>query len=141
LSGAAGGFTWPVRVYYEDTDAGGVVYHVNYLKFMERARTERLRSLGFELTRLRDDEGLVFAVRAASLDYLKPARLNDSLLVTAEVAEVKRVSLTFRQAIVSALRASDVLCTATVRVVALSTDGFRPVAMPDHLLERIRDVT
>jgi acyl-CoA thioester hydrolase len=141
LSTEGPGFTWPVRVYYEDTDAGGVVYHVNYLKFMERARTERLRSLGFELTRLRDDEGLVFAVRAASLDYLKPARLNDSLLVTAEVAEIKRVSMTFRQAIVSATSASEVLCTATVRVVSLSTDGFRPMAMPDHLLERIRDVT
>lgn len=140
MSGAARGFTWPVRVYYEDTDAGGVVYHANYLRFMERARTERLRALGLELTRLQAIEGLVFAVRAIEVEYLRPARLGDNLLVTADVDDIKRVSLTFRQAVCPPESGRDAFCTARVRVVCLSANGFRPMAMPDHLLERIRDV-
>lgn len=133
-------FLWPVRVYYEDTDAGGVVYHTNYLKFMERARTERLRALGFEQTHLRDVEGLLFAVRSLEVEYVKPARFNDSLLVTAEVEDLKRASLTFRQAIFPAEPSGDAYCTARVRVVCLSADGFRPRAIPDHLVARMRDV-
>ncbi|MGY6215555.1 tol-pal system-associated acyl-CoA thioesterase [Methylolobus aquaticus] len=140
MTAAAARFTWPVRVYYEDTDAGGVVYHANYLRFMERARTERLRALGLELTHLQETEGLVFAVRGMEVDYLRPARLGDQLLVTADVDDIKRVSLTFRQAVYPPESASDAYCTARVRVVCLSADGFRPMAMPDHLLERIRDV-
>jgi len=140
LTAAAPRFVWPVRVYYEDTDAGGVVYHVNYLKFMERARTERLRAIGVEQTDLRQSEGLVFAVRSIEADYLKPARFNDSLLVSVELEDLKRVSLTFRQAVFRPGFPEDVYCTARVRVVCLSADGFRPLPMPDHLVERIRDV-
>jgi acyl-CoA thioester hydrolase len=107
---------------------------------MERARTERLRALGLELTQLQAIEGLVFAVRTIEVEYLRPARLGDNLLVTADVDDIKRVSLTFRQAVCPPEPTSDAYCTARVRVVCLSADGFRPMAMPDHLLERIRDV-
>ena len=139
-AGVGPAFTWPVRVYYEDTDAGGVVYHVNYLKFMERARTERLRALGFEQTHLRESDGLVFAVRSLEVEYLKPAQFNDALRVTAELEAVKRVSLTFRQQIFREDDREHACCSARIRVVCLSADEFRPMAMPDHLLQRIRDV-
>ncbi|NJD06598.1 MAG: tol-pal system-associated acyl-CoA thioesterase [Methylococcaceae bacterium] len=131
------GFFWPVRVYYEDTDAGGVVYYANYLKFFERARTERLRALGFEQDAIRSDFGLVFAVRSVQADYLKPARFNDALEVTAAMKDLRRASVTFDQAI---HRGGEILCTAQVRIVCLSVDGFRPAAIPDHLLERIKHV-
>lgn len=133
-------FIWPIRVYYEDTDAGGVVYHVNYLKFMERARTEWLRALGFEQTHLRASEGLVFAVRSLEVEYLKPAQFNDALTVTAELEAVKRVSLTFRQQVFREDEPDNAYCSARIRAVCLSADEFRPMAMPDHLLQRIRDV-
>jgi acyl-CoA thioester hydrolase len=133
-------FVWPVRVYYEDTDAGGVVYHANYLKFLERARTERLRSLGFEQPQLRESEGVLFAVRSLEVDYLKPAYFNDALAVTADLAAVQRVSLTFRQKIFREGAGDEPCCLASVRVVCLSADRLRPIAMPDRLLESIRNV-
>ena len=83
-------FLWPIRVYYEDTDAGGVVYHANYLKFMERARSEWLRSLGIEQDELREQNGVIFAILSAQVDYLLPAKFNDELLVSSEV--IKRQS-------------------------------------------------
>ncbi len=92
-------FIWPVRVYYEDTDSGGVVYYANYLKFMERARTEWLRQLGFEQDELLEKEGILFAVRRVSVDYLRPARFNDELLVSASISKQGRASLTFQQEI------------------------------------------
>ena len=95
-------FQWPVRVYYEDTDSGGVVYYANYLRFMERARTEWLRALGFEQDILIRDEGIIFAVRSASLEYLRPARFNDQLLVGVRLAESRRASLSFEQAVTRA---------------------------------------
>ena len=82
-------FIWPVRVYYEDTDAGGVVYYANYLKFMERARTEWLRTLGFEQTTLLNDYGIKFVVRAVALEYLRPALFNDRLEITVQPTEVR----------------------------------------------------
>ena len=90
-------FTLPIRVYYRDTDAGGVVYHGVFLDFMERTRTEWLRSLGYELNTLATDEDMLFVVRAAALDYMKPARLNDLLSVTAEVIELGRSRIVLRQ--------------------------------------------
>ncbi len=90
------GFSLPVRVYYEDTDSGGVVYYANYLKFMERARTEWLRSLGFEQDALREREGVIFAVRRAEIDYRKPAVFNDLLTVTADLSGSGRASLGLR---------------------------------------------
>ena len=92
-------FVWPIRVYYEDTDSGGVVYHANYLRFMERARTEWLRRLGFEQDRLRDEERVIFAVRRMELDFLAPARFNDALLVHTRLAAQRRASLLFEQSV------------------------------------------
>ena len=94
-----GVFEWPVRVYYEDTDSGGVVYFANYQKFMERARTEWLRSVGIEQDDLLVKENVIFAVRQTTVDYTKPARFNDALVVVSRVAEFRKVSFTFDQKI------------------------------------------
>ena len=88
-------FYWPVRVYYEDTDAGGVVFYANYLKFFERARTEMLRALGFEQDELIANNGIIFAVRSIEVDYLRPALFNDQIIVSAEVVQAKKVSVSF----------------------------------------------
>jgi conserved hypothetical protein TIGR00051 len=88
-------FHWPIRVYYEDTDAGGVVFYANYLKFFERARTEMLRELGFEQDQLRMEHNLIFVVRSVQIDYLKSAQFNDLIDVSAQVIKSKRVSLDF----------------------------------------------
>lgn len=132
-------FQWPVRVYYEDTDAGGVVYHAGYLRFFERARTERLRVLGFEQDELRAREGIVFAVKSMNLDFIKPARFNDLLWVNARLAEVKRASLVFEQEIRRQDGASELLCKADVRVACLDANSFKATAIPDYLLQRIKD--
>lgn len=130
-------FEWPVRVYYEDTDAGGVVYYANYLRFMERARTEWLRRLGFGQDALMRESGIVFAVRHVDIDYLLPARFDDELVVEAAVEAVSRVSLSFRQRIV---RAPDsVISAARVKVVCLDRDRFRPTAIPEHIREKLQD--
>ena len=129
-------FELPVRVYYEDTDAGGVVYYANYLKFLERARTDWLRSLGFEQTSLMRELGILFAVRRVEIDYLAPARFDDALLVDAAVSAVSKVSLTFRQQI---RRVPDqLLIDATVKVVCLDQERFRPTAIPDHIREKLQ---
>ena len=91
-------FSWPTRIYWEDTDAGGVVYHARYVAFMERARTEWMRALGYGQERMRCDHGLVFAVRSMTMDFLKPARLDDALDVTATLVQSKRASMVFAQA-------------------------------------------
>jgi acyl-CoA thioester hydrolase len=127
-------FIWPVRVYYEDTDAGGVVYHANYIKFMERARTEFLRQLGFELNVLEREQRLVFAVRGLSIDYRRPARLNDWLEVSVGFEAVRSASLLFVQGVRCG---GERLCDGRVRVAALSADTFRPMAIPDFMLERL----
>jgi acyl-CoA thioester hydrolase len=127
-------FRWPVRVYYEDTDAGGVVYHSNYINFMERARTEYLRSHGLELNAMQRDYGLIFAVRALSVDYRRPARLNDALEVTVAVDSVRSASLVFHQTILN--ESGVLLCDGVVRVVSLSAHQFRPMALPDILLAK-----
>ena len=124
-------FEWPVRVYYEDTDAGGVVYYANYLRFLERARTEWLRSLGFGQRDLMQESGILFAVRSVEIDYLHPARFDDELRVEAWVERVSRVSLTFGQRIVRP--ADTLICTASVKVACLDSAGFRPVAIPDAI--------
>lgn len=130
-------FEWPVRVYYEDTDAGGVVYYANYLKFLERARTEYLRHLGFGQEALMRDAGILFAVRRVEIDYLSPARFDDALRVEATLDAVSKVSMGFSQRI---LRTPDeVLCTATVKVVCLDSDKFRPTAIPPYIREKIQD--
>ena len=119
------------RVYYEDTDAGGIVYYVNYLKFMERARTERLRSLGFAQSQL-VGEDLLFVVHSSEARYHAPARLDDELLVTAEVAEIKRASLRFKQQV---RRAKDdlLLCEGQFVVACVRTESLKPRPIPEVL--------
>ena len=126
-------FVMSVRVYYEDTDAGGVVYHANYLNFFERARTEMLRELGFEQDQLRDDYGIIFAVRAMQIDYLRPARFNDLLHVSAAIVELKKASLVFEQTI----KNGDVnFCTCHCRVACIDAIKMQPTAIPDFLLKQ-----
>ena len=124
-------FSWPVRVYYEDTDAGGIVYYGNYLKFMERARTEWLRSCGIDVAELADSERLMFTVRAIALDFLKPARLSDNLDVSVVVGRMRKVSVELAQTIV---RAGDVLCTGQVRLACVDVDTLKPKAIPISLV-------
>ena len=109
-------FIWPIRVYYEDTDAGGVVFYANYLKFFERARTEMLRAMGYEQDELIATEGIIFVVRSVQVDYFSPARFNEQLQVSAEVSFAKKASLTFEQLIT---RGDDVLCTSVIRIACL----------------------
>lgn len=127
-------FSWPVRVYYEDTDAGGVVYYANYLRFLERARTEWLRALGFEQTALAAVHRVVFVVRAISLDYLKPSRIDDALSVSVEQVETgaSRIALVQR-----VTRGGDELVTARVELACVNTETFRPVRIPGPVIDRI----
>jgi acyl-CoA thioester hydrolase len=130
-------FQWDVRVYYEDTDSGGVVYYANYLRFMERARTEWMRSLGFEQDRLLAEQGLLFAVRSAGIDYLRPARFNDWLAVTVDVSQRGRASLTLEQAVLRHGDPGGPLCTGTVKIACLEAATFRPQPIPDTILKEI----
>lgn len=132
-------FSWPVRVYYEDTDAGGVVFYANYLRFMERARSEWLRALGFEQTRLADDYGVLFVVRAVQIEYLKPSRFNDSLQVTVEVVNVGASRIRFSQRVLREEEGGVMqeLVTALVDVVCVTTGIFKPSRMPGALRTRM----
>ncbi|WP_312318093.1 tol-pal system-associated acyl-CoA thioesterase [Stenotrophomonas sp.] len=123
-------FSWPTRIYWEDTDAGGVVYHARYVAFMERARTEWMRALGFGQERTRIEHGLVFAVRSMSMDFLKPARLDDALAVSARLVQCKRASMVFSQAV---CRGDETLLTAQVKIAALDASTFKPRGMDDVL--------
>jgi acyl-CoA thioester hydrolase len=127
-------FSFPVRVYYEDTDLGGVVYYANYLKFMERARTEWFRSFGFEQDELIARQGIVFAVRSVQLDFLKPARFNDLLQVTVTLARPGRASVTVHQRV---QRGDLVLCEGEVKIACLDAKTFTPCAMPDAIAARL----
>jgi acyl-CoA thioester hydrolase len=127
-------FAWPVRVYYEDTDLGGVVYYANYLKFMERARTEWLRALGFEQTALARDHGVVFVVSSLAIDYLKPAAFNDELAVTVELEKLGAAQIMLKQRIV---RGAEELATASVRIACVTTATFRPVRIPAPVITGI----
>jgi acyl-CoA thioester hydrolase len=127
-------FFWPVRVYYEDTDAGGVVYYANYLKFFERARTEWLRSLGLNQDRLAQEEGLIFVVRRALLDFARPARLDDMLEVTVEPMKLARVYVDLAQ---EARCGTQVLARAEIRVACLNRRNFKPAAMPQFLRDSL----
>lgn len=134
------GFRWQVRVYYEDTDSGGVVYYANYLRFMERARTEWMRALGFEQDTLLDMDGILFAVRSASLEFLKPARFNDLLSVSCDVVRHGRASLTFAQLIARDAAGQDLLCSGEVRIACVDASSFQPRAIPGYILKEIADV-
>ena len=125
-------FAWPVRIYWEDTDAGGVVYYANYLRFLERARSEWLRSLGIDQSRVREELGVVFVVRDVAVEYQAPARLDDELEATIDTVERRSASMTFVQRI---LRRNDgaVLVAARVRVACVAAADFRPQRIPESL--------
>ncbi|SNR62638.1 acyl-CoA thioester hydrolase [Methylobacillus rhizosphaerae] len=122
-----GKFHWPVRVYYEDTDSGGVVYHADYLRFMERARTEFLRSLGFGQAKLKDEYGVLFVVRSLALQYRRPARFDDALEVVTQLKELGRSLMKFEQQI---YRDDELLIDAAVDIVCIDAEQFRPVSIP-----------
>lgn len=124
----------PVRVYYEDTDAGGVVYHANYLKFFERARTEWLRAMGIEQDWLRDTENLIFVVRGMEIDFQRPARFNDGLETQSEITQVGRASLIMRQTL---HRQEQLLCAAEVRLAVVHATHWRPCRLPTWLGEKL----
>lgn len=128
---AAPAFIWPIRVYWEDTDAGGVVYHASYLRFLERARSEWLRALGYAQEALREREGVVFVVRAMRLEFLRPARLDDELVVGVALVERRRASLLMRQSI---RRGHAPLVDAEVKVACVAATDFRPRAVPEALM-------
>ena len=123
-----------MRVYYEDTDAAGVVYYANYLKFMERARTEWLRTLGFEQTTLSDHHHVVFVVRAITMDCLGPARFNDALEVTVELLAAHGSQIEITQTV---RRGPQILVTAEVRLACVNTQSFKPVRIPKAILEKL----
>ena len=127
-------FTWPVRVYYEDTDSGGVVYYANYLKYLERARTEWLRALGFELDALAREHGAIFIVRSLSIEYLRPAAFNDEIAATVELGELGGGQIILMQRIT---RGAEDLATARVRLACVNTATFRPVRIPPPVAARI----
>jgi acyl-CoA thioester hydrolase len=128
-------FTWPVRVYYEDTDAGGVVYHANFLRFMERARTEWLYSMDFAHDRLRSEWGVVFAVRGAQMDWRRPAFLGDALTVSCALTRVTRVRLEVEH---NVCRDREVLVSAQVLLACVDGARFAPAAIPRPLREAIQ---
>ena len=136
-------FQWPVRIYWEDTDAGGIVFYANYLKFFERARTEWLRSLNLGQQRLRELTGGMFVVTDARLRYLRPARLDDELIVTASLRESGRASLTIdQQALLKPQQMTHgsqptVLCEGSIRIGWLDAASMRPARMPDSILQRL----
>lgn len=130
-------FLFTIRVYYEDTDAGGIVYYANYLKFMERARTEWLRALGFEQDVLARRDGVMFVVRAASMEFLRPAHFNDMLEIHSTLAAVRGASMTFAQTV---RRAHEVLCEAQVRVACVDAAAGAPRALPPALARRLKEV-
>ena len=127
-------FLWPARVYYEDTDCGGVVYYANYLKFMERARTEWLRVQGIEQDSLIEQEGVIFAVRSIQIEYLKPARFNQLLNVSVELVRAGKASFTFRQKIMlsptNAESPGTALCEGIVKIACLDAKSLRPMPLP-----------
>ncbi len=126
-------FVLPVRVYYEDTDAAGVVYYANYLRYLERARSEWLRALGYEQQRLFRDSGIGFAARSISVDYIKPARLDDALEVISEVHHLGRAQITFAQRVE---RGGERLVTAHMRVACLDLRVMKPTPIPGPLHEQ-----
>jgi len=131
-------FVWHTRVYYEDTDAGGVVYYANYLKFMERARTEWLRALGIDQDTLIKELNVLFAVRSVSIEYKKPAIFNDALTVTVVPQALKPASISFKQDINQQGDATNLVITSEVNVVCLNSKDFSPNPIPKNLYKIIQ---
>ena len=129
-------FSFPVRVYYEDTDSGGVVYYANYLRFMERARTEWLRAQGFEQDELSRDQGVVFAVRRANIDFARAARFNELLNVTVELVKHGKASVTVYQQV---LRDGEPVCTGEIQLACVDRDSFRPKPIPTPIVNKFKE--
>jgi acyl-CoA thioester hydrolase len=134
----AGAHRWQVRVYYEDTDAGGVVFYANYLKFMERARTEWLRAMGVSQQELVLASGVMFVVSQLDIQYLRPARLDDALVIESVVTQAGKASLNFAQRV---LKGSDTLAQGNIRVGCVDTGSLKPTALPVTLRDQIFSVT
>ena len=139
---AATVFHWPLRIYWEDTDAGGIVFYANYLKFFERSRTEWLRAAGVGQQQLRELTGGMFVVSDAQLRYHRPARLDDELIVTAQLQESGRASLTIgQQALLKPEQLTDarpvLLCEGTIRIGWVDAATMRPARLPGFLLEQL----
>ena len=120
-------FEWNARVYFEDTDSGGVVYHANYLKFMERARTEWLRTLGLDQTKLKQEDKLMFVVRKIDIQYKIPARFNDELIIETDCVKSTDYSIMLKQNI---LRDNQTITEGNVEIVCINSDLFKPVRIP-----------
>jgi acyl-CoA thioester hydrolase len=136
MSSSSRAFEYPVTIFWEDTDAGGVVYYANYLKFLERCRTQWLKALGVDQLRLRAERALQFVVVNVSVDFLRPAILNDEVLVTAELGKLTGATIEFRQAI---WRGSDQLIRADVRAACLDSGSLRPRPIPKDLFTEWRN--
>ena len=136
-------FSWPVRVYYEDTDSGGVVYYANYLKFMERARTELLRNIGFEQDKLQQELGIIFAVHSANVQYKKPARFNDELNVVTSLTSLGKASIDFKQSVYLQVShhenapAGSLLCDAEIKIACLNAESFTSQISPASITQKI----
>lgn len=133
-------FVLPVRVYYEDTDAGGIVYHANYLRFMERGRTEWLRTLGFDQSRLKRELGLIFVVRSLQINYQKPAQFDDALEIVTQVMACRGASLVFHQTVRRIEPEPASLAEAEVKIACLDADTLRPRPVPSTIRTEIKDV-
>jgi tol-pal system-associated acyl-CoA thioesterase len=135
---ALAAFAWPVRVYWEDTDAGGIVYYANYMKFMERARTEWLRALGIDQVPMKDEHGLMFVVVDVEAHYRKPARYGDQLQVTCTVRETTRASITLDQQVYRETVGGELLLDGRVRAACLDAQTYRPRPLPPQLWTQIK---
>ena len=124
-------FKWPVRVYYEDTDAAGIVYHTSYLKYMERARTEYLRALGYSQRQLRMEQGIIFVVNRININFKRPAVVDNELTVTCAINKIGGASLNFYQNI---YRDNEELCRAEVSVACLGAERLTPTRMPKSII-------
>ena len=131
-------FSFPIRVYWEDTDAGGIVFYANYLKFFERTRTEWLRSLGLHQQQLKDQTGGMFVVAETNVRYLRPARLDDELIVTAKLVESGRASMTIQQ---TAVLKNIALCEGTIRIGWVNAASMQPARIPQNIIESLRAST
>ena len=125
-----------IRIYYEDTDAGGVVYYANYLKYIERARSEMLRELGLDQDQVEKDSGVIFVVRGIIANYLNPAKFNDVIMVQTDIKMVRKASLIFSQKVMN-IEKNTVLFDAEVKVVSVLTQNFKPCGIPQAISEKL----
>jgi len=126
-----------VRVYYEDTDAGGVVFYANYLKFFERARTEWLRALGVAQSEMAREQGRIFVVHSLDMQYLRPARLDDLLTITSQITKIGRASITFKQ---SAYRTGELLAQGSIQVCSVDATSFKPAELPPEIRSKLTPI-